>query len=310
VHEVSGKLATDGQLLPPSSPADILSTLCAHHLLERFEYPEPGYRFAHQLFEEYYAFRAVELCFEEAMTDDHNVRDRAKFVRDFLNEPAWTEPVKMLAECLKDAELIAGPTANRASANALVEMALAVDPIFAAHLGSILKLRSSDPIARGLESRLRNWYASTNDHHRQCALAGMLASGMDSFRDIIEPLLSGDDEQARLRTLRLWRGMHPSVFGTDWQSVLSGWSEAARATFVSEILHAGFAPETLAFALADNSLRVKAAAIDSLNWIGAEDEFLRASNDLDDSAFLGIIAHASYDTIPAELRARAVRLLR
>ena len=32
-------------------------------------------------------------------------------------------------------------------------------------------------------ARLRSWYAVPNEHHHRCALAAMLASGSDEFRD-------------------------------------------------------------------------------------------------------------------------------
>ena len=310
VHEVSDTLAVDGQLLPHSAPTDILNTLCAHHVLERFEYPEHGYRFAHQLFEEYYAFRALERRFEIVMTDTQAADNSAAFVRDILNRPAWTEPVQMLAESLYDAELKLGSNARRDSANALVTLALAVAPVFACHLASMLGVRSTDSVAHALTSRLRDWYASTDDHHRQCALAGMLASGLDTFRDIIEPLLSGDDDQSTLRVYRLWPAIRVSSFGPHWQDVVRAWSEKARVTFVSEILRYRFAAEVSAFALADSSLGVKAAAMEALLWLGAEEEVVRASQELDDATFLSVFAGTSHDLVPISLRPRTLQLLR
>jgi len=310
VHRASEELAVNGQLLPHPAPADILNALTAHHVLERFEYPEPGYRFAHQLFEEYYASRMLKTRFEAIVAAGQARVSRANFIRDFLNEPAWTEPLRMLAEGVSDARPNEAVDNSQASVNVLVDMALFVDLVFAAQLASTLGLRSSDPAAQTLSTRLREWYASTDEHHRHCALAGMLASGMDAFRDIIEPLLSAEDDQVRLRTYRLWPSLDPAVLGADWQSVVNEWSVEARVTLVSEILHRRFAPDVSAFGLADPSPGVKEATIDALSWIGAEEEYLRASSALGDVAFLRLLAGTPTEMIPAELRPRTTRLLR
>lgn len=310
VHGVSERLAADGQLLPRPTPADILNTLCGHHVLERFEYPESGHRFAHQLFEEYYAFRGVKQRFAEAASGTGESK-RTDFARDFLNEPAWTEPVEMLAESLNVGhQEIAPLEKDLDAAAALVMMALSVDPVFACHLCRVLGQQSIRPIAQTLSRRLREWYSSTDEHHRNCALAGMLASGMDTFRDVLEPLLSSDDDQLRLRTYRLWPDVSPLVLGADWETIVRGWSEEARATFVSEILHHRFVPEVSRFALADLSPEVRAIAVDALRWIGAEDEYARALHALDDASLRRVFAGASGDVIPAELRPSALRLLR
>lgn len=303
VHRVSSALAADGQLVPVSPPADILSALCGHHVLERFEYPEPAYRFAHQLFEEYYAYRALTRRLHEAMGDDR--KQTATFVQTYLNDPAWTEPLLMLAESLNGYSAESGPFTN-----AFVGMAASVDLVFAAHLARVGALRADAPAARVVTEGLRAWYASTNEHHRRCALAGMLASGMDAFRDVVEPLLSGADNQERLRTYRLWQGFSPSVLGTDWKTVVQAWSEEARETFVSELLHARFAPEVSAFGLGDPSPTVREATIDALRWLGAEEEFGRALVDLTDSALARVAMRAPDELIPSAMYPNVARVFR
>lgn len=310
VHGVSEQLAVNGQLLPRPAPADILNTLSAHHVLERFEYPEPGYRFAHQLFEEYYASRMLKTRFKAVVAVGQARASRADFIREFLNEPAWTEPLQMLAKSLNDARTDEALDESQASVDVLIEMALSVDLVFAAQLASTLGLRTSDPAAQTLSTRLRDWHASSDEHHRQCALAGMLASGMDVFRDITEPLLSAAADQTRLRTYRLWPDLTPTLLGADWKAVVKEWSEESRITFVSEILHRRFAPDVSAFGLADPSPGVKDATIDALSWIGAEEEYLRALSALGDAALLRVLAGTSTDMLPAVLRPRAIRLLR
>lgn len=310
VNEVSGSLAAAGQLISRPDPVELLTALSAHHLLERLDYPAIAYRFDHQLFQEYYASRGLVRRYEELARTDFDPDDRTEFVKDYVNEPAWTEPLQMLAETVSEAAEGTSSDRHRLASAPLVEMALIVDPPFAAHLARVLGVDSSEAIGQILDRRFREWYGSSDDHHRSCALAAMLASGLDSFRDIVEPLLSSEDDQTRFRTYRLWPEMNPSVLGPDWQSVIREWPEDARATFVSEILHHRFAREVSAFGLTDSSPNVKEATIDALSWIGAEDEFLRALDGLDDAAFLRASAGASHDMIPDVHRPRELRLLR
>ena len=99
----------------------------------------------------------------------------------------------------------------------------------------------------------------------------MLAIGSGEFTDIILPLLRSADQQVRLSTSRLRADFHLSSLGPDWQKTVRGWTEEIRAEFVSDLIHFGNAARTLVpFALADESVKVRVAAIDALAWISLE----------------------------------------
>jgi hypothetical protein len=99
VHFVSERLKRDGQIATSPEPAAILSTLCAHHVLERVDYPAVGFRFQHQQFQEFYA--AVILKHElSALADKTDPEANRAFARNYVNKPAWEEPLRMLAEDL------------------------------------------------------------------------------------------------------------------------------------------------------------------------------------------------------------------
>ena len=83
----------------------------------------------------------------------------------------------------------------------------------------------------------------------------------DDFREIILPLLSGQNRQTRLRTYRLWPDIQVSTLGSNWREQVCGWSEEARADFVSELLHHRVDDEIAVFAVEDNS-----AAVTSLSY--------------------------------------------
>ena len=146
----------------------------------------------------------------------------------------------------------------------LVEMALDVDPVFAAELSQLCGSLVWCEVGRTVSSRLRSWYGVADEHHRNCALAAMIASGSDEFHDIIVPFLAGDDRQLSLRTYRLQPELHLTSLGPGWRDTVGSWSENVRATFVSEVLRHRFVREILDFALADTSPAVQKAA---LEWL-------------------------------------------
>ena len=57
----------------------------------------------------------------------------------------------------------------------LVEMTLSVDPVFAAELARLCGPSVWSEVGGMIASCLRSWYAVPDEHHRRCALAGMLA---------------------------------------------------------------------------------------------------------------------------------------
>jgi hypothetical protein len=133
------------------------------------------------------------------------------FVRNYVNKPAWEEPLRMLAEEIGQA------TTNQSEdigpmvkACKLIELALDVDPVFAAELSRLCGEVVWRDVRNRVSDRLRVWYSDPDEHHRQCALAGMLASGSSDFSDVTLPLLTSNNEQIRLRTYRAWGGFHVS----------------------------------------------------------------------------------------------------
>ena len=115
--------------------------------------------------------------------------------------------------------------------------------------------------------RLRALYAVPEERYRELALAGMLATGSDDFKDVIVPLLSGANPQDRLGTYRTWDEFHLSCLGANWAETVRQWNEPARVGFVSELIRRRFAPDIAAFVHSDPSLSVKLAAINTFGWV-------------------------------------------
>ncbi|MBI3802629.1 MAG: hypothetical protein HY282_02575 [Nitrospirae bacterium] len=307
VARVARELADLGQVEPVSAPT-VLTTLTAHHVLERVDYPQTAFQFEHQQLQEYYAALDVRARLLDLRDDDHDAIGR--FMADYLNDPAWAEPLRMIAETFAeqtgDSET---QTRNTRAGGKLVEMALFVDPVFAGELAQLCGAAVWNGVRAAVGERLRGIYAIRDGKYQQYALAAMLATGANDFSDIILPLLSGQDNQTRLRTYRLWPDIQLSSLGSSWREQVRGWSEEARADFVSELLHHRVDGEIAAFAEEDNSVAVKKAAVSGLMWTGSDDALIRVLESMDAQTFEEV-ARKNADRMPAALIPKTIAAMR
>ncbi|PIR21168.1 MAG: hypothetical protein COV45_00040 [Deltaproteobacteria bacterium CG11_big_fil_rev_8_21_14_0_20_47_16] len=307
VNSVSINLQTSGQISAIPEPQSIIEELCKRHILERHDYPSIGFRFEHQQFQEFFAASRLknELLTLARSSDEKAIRE---FTKKYVNEPVWTEPLQMLAEeigvqCAKrsDEEVLieAGVL--------LVKMALSVDPIFAANLARLCGPTVWQNIGPALSDCLRAWYKSKNVDHRECALAGMMASGSPDFLDIILPLLTSNDHQVRLSTYRELNEFHLSTLGPDWKSVLQGWKEEARIDFVREVTqHRWMAEIVEEFILKDPSMKVRVAGMEWLSWVGSREDVGSVLERMDQQTFDQAIKQMSPEEIPSVVRSRVL----
>ena len=303
VAAVTCELVDRGQINQAGTP-EILATLTAHHVLERVEYPETVFQYQHQQFQEYYAALDVRARLLELRDDEHDATDR--FTGDYVNYPAWAEPLRMIAETF--AEQSGKDEMDKRHLRAggkLVEMALVVNLVFAGDLAQLCGAAVWNEVRAVVGERFRAAHAIPDGNYRQYAIAAMLATGSDDFRDIILPLLSGQDQQPRLRTYRLWPDIHLSSLGSDWREQVRGWSEEARADFVSELLHHRVDGEIAAFAAEDTSVAVKQGAVSGLMWTGSDDALTRVLESMDAQTFQDIV-RKNLDDMPPALRPRAI----
>ncbi len=252
---VTNVLAVCGQIEPVGTPA-ILATLTAHHVLVRADYPQTAFQFEHHQLQEYYAALDVRARLLDLRDDDHDATGR--FTDDYVNDPAWAEPLRMIAETFAE-QTGDGETDSRntSAGGKLVTMALAVDLVFAGELARLCGTAVWNGVRAAVGVRIRTVYAIRDGNFRQYAIAAMLSTCADDFSDIIVPLLSGQDQQTRLRTYRLWPDIQVSSLGPNWRGQVRGWSDEARADFVSELLDHRVDGEIAAFAAEDKSVAVK-----------------------------------------------------
>jgi hypothetical protein len=232
---------------------------------------------------------------------------KRSFARDFINRPAWEESLRMLAEAIGQAIGEESDHNSLATAKQLIELTVDVDPIFAADLARLCGDRVWQEVRGLVSERLRSWRADTDDHHKQCALAGMLASGSPDFSDVLLPLLTSHDQQVRLRAYRAWHEFHVSSLGPDWNGIVGAWNEDCRADFVGEVGRQRQAAHIIEqLALRDPSREVRVSAAKALFFAGAPENLRRVLNALDDAAFQEIVRTGMLDRPPSDLKARAL----
>ena len=286
----------------------VLATLVAHHVLELVDYPQTRFRFDHQQLQEYFVALDIRARLLDLRDDDHNVTSR--FTADYVNDPAWAEPLRMIAETFAEQSGDGGVDKRSTRVGGkLVEMALAVDLVFAGELAQLCGSTVWNEVCAVVSERFRAVYAIRDGNYRQYALAAMLATGVDDFSDIIVPLLSGKDQETRLRTYRLWPDIRVSSLGPNWREQVRGWSDEVRADFVSELLHHRIDDEVAAFAMEDNSIAVKKAAVSGLMWTGSDDALTRVLESMDVQTFEDV-ARKSADQMPTALRSKTVAAMR
>ena len=293
-----------GQLSAMPDPGSVLTALCSHHVLERSTYPDVTYTFLHQQFQELFAALQLKHELAEIVTAGTG---RDDFAARYLNEPAWTQPVEILAEFIgqhtEDEPL---PNAV-AMGQAFVEMALPLDAAFAAKLARLCGSEVWGVTRKALGARLRQLWQSSFSQHREIALAGMVASGSEEFRDILEPLMSSEDTNLQLGPYRTGEPFEVASLGAAWEETVSRWPEEAKASFVAEMMQRAPAPaEVVAFALKDPSPRVRKSLLSFVWWGMSPEEIFRFSQTLDDANFKELIAGMHASELPPSMHPRAL----
>lgn len=307
VNSVSRKLQADGQITTLHEPAEVLSVLCAHHVLERLEYPSVAFKFQHQQFQEWYVATVLKKLLLEIVEKNDQDSNR-NFIREYVNKPSWEEPLRMVAEEIDDLKN-KSPDAKKLvkGGKMLVEFALEVDPVFAAELARLCGSAVWREVRNDVGERLRAWYQIDNDSHRRCALAGMIASGSEDFKDILMPLLTSDDQQIRLRSYRSFREFHVSSLGETWKQIVKTWKDDHQADFIGEIVREPYMAVVAGeFACVDSNSKVRVAALGALEWIGAVDVLVRTLTSYDDKTFKEVLRGRMLHEIPDEVRPRAI----
>ncbi|MCS6326557.1 MAG: hypothetical protein H8K06_05650, partial [Nitrospira sp.] len=307
VHSVSLRLHAIGEISQLPEPLQILGALCAHHVLERSDDPAVGYKFEHQQFQEF--LTTIEIKRQLfALINTHDSEQESRFAREYVNQPAWQESLCMIAEEL--GEVTAGLSASGehiAAGRRLVNLALTVDLVFSAQLGRLCGAAVWQEVRMAVGERLRYLYAKGGEHRQKWALAGMLASGSEDFKDILVPLLSDENNQVSLPIYRAGHEFHISSLGQNWRSIVGAWEEAQRVRFVHEVVQERWMAHVAEdFAKSDPSPRVRMAALHALHWAGADIAIAKVLAEAAPQIFERALQEGILDPLPTKLRARAI----
>ena len=281
----------------------MLVALCSHHVIERSAYPDVSYSFIHQQFQELFA--ALHLKSELSMIVSNEISSE-NFIANYINEPAWTEPLEMLAEFIGKSVADGSLTNAVAMGTSLVLMALPVDAAFAGRLARLCGIEVWQAVRHEVGERLRQLYGSRYEVSREVGLAGMVATGADDFSDVLLPLLSDGNASSRMMAFRTGEPFHLSSLGPDWEGAVRKWNEEARISFVVEMTHHGSPdPSVVRFALSDESPAVRKAYLSHVWWNLSSDEVARLGETLNDEEFQDLITGLPSDYIPSPLMKRA-----
>ena len=298
----------------------VLGALVDHHVLERIEYPAVAYRFEHQQMQEYYAAEFVKQELfglvaganrSESLDAVAATAEAKSFQVKYVNQSSWSEPLCMVTSDLDGDSPSSEPDKQLVQAKAvLVLLALDVDLIFAAELFGLCSAKVQALVAEKLCAAIRQRWASPERSVRSQALAAMIATGSDVFKDETLPLLMGA-EHSQFEVYRSTSSFRLSSLGPDWRNEVSAWDEKARLAFVSEMFHiAGPVREMAEFALGDPSVEVRARAFSDLMWMNTDDETTKLLMEVDEPAFEAAIERVPIRHTHLIFRARALQVYR
>jgi hypothetical protein len=299
----------------------ILAALADHHVLERIDYPTAAYRFEHQQMQEYYAAESVmqELLgivlaaeLNQSLDVIATTNAAKSFQSDRVNQSSWSEPLSMVAgDRAEEAESIGSNRQLILAKALLVLLALDVDVIFAAELFGLASPEVQTLVTEKLGGAIGKLWNSPEKHVRSRALAAMVATRSEMFKNELLPLLRGEGENSRFEVYRSDLTFRLSSLGPNWQQEVRTWNEKARLTFVSEMFHiAGPLREMAAFALGDPSLEVRTRAFSDLMWMNTDDETTRILMDVDEATFEAAVERVPLRNTHPIFRARALQVYR
>jgi hypothetical protein len=302
VSSVSERLLAAKQIAEVPHPGDILDELSKRHVLVRAKDGEISFRFQHQQFQEFFAARGLRAHLNDLVREKDPHEDR-NFLVSYVNEPRWGESLRLLAE---DIGASGGDKIMVEVGAKLVRMALEVDLIFAGELARCCGPAVWSEVREEMGGRFRLWHDVPDARHNQCALAAMLATGSEDFKDIVVPLMKNPTDQI-LAVYHSDAGLLPSSLGPRWVEVVQGWAEDARLNFILQLANDPWLADTVEqLALADSSPQIKWNAARALSWYGFTEKVEKLLSPLGDGDFLTALHSLDTDEIPASLRQRAI----
>ncbi|MGC2475814.1 MAG: ATP-binding protein, partial [Candidatus Sulfotelmatobacter sp.] len=298
---VSDRLHAAQKIAQTPDPAEILDELSKRHVLVRAE--DGSLRFQHQQFQEFFAAGALRAQLDDLVRAKDANEDQ-KYLVSHVNEPRWGASLRLVAE---DIGASVEDKAGVEAGTKLVRMALKVDPIFAAELARWCGPNVWKEVREEMGEQLRLWYDAPDAHHQQCALAAMLATGSDDFKDIVIPVLADPNHRVRSAIYHSGAEFLPTSLGPNWVEVVRSWEENARRDFILQLGDDPRLADTVEqLALADPSLQIKLDAARQLSWYGFIEKVENLLSPFNDGDFVTAVRSLDPEEIPPSLRQRAI----
>ena len=186
---------------PGPEPREVLEALVDHHVLIHVGEPL-SYSFQHQQIQEWYASHFVEGLMSRSIGDEQS---RNVLKVEVLDQRAWEEPILFACE-----RLARGNEAQQEACGKAILVALAVDPILSAEM----IYRSTDAVWQRVRPNvldyIDHWHSpGTVDR----AVSFMVTSGREDFQEYVWPLMTHEDDQVQIATVRSGRRFRPSILG-------------------------------------------------------------------------------------------------
>jgi hypothetical protein len=214
VADASHRLRERGQIVGSLEPITALETLTSHHILMR---SGGGVAFQHQQFQEWYASNKVAELMKASANGDAGAELQLRGA--VLDRPAWEESVLFATERLSREK-----AGTEIIANA-VRLTLPIDPMLAAEMIYRAAPEVWQLVKVDIQEFVARWHKpGTVDR----AVRFMIMTGQPEFSPEIWPLVSNNEENLQIPTLRSAPRFRPRVLGPDLEAKVAKLPEKTR----------------------------------------------------------------------------------
>lgn len=297
ISETNDLLVAEGQIAEKLQPRSVLEALVSHHLLLHTNDPV-GYAFPHQQFQEWFASDFVERMILASVGDNAS---RVQLKRQLLDKPVWEEAVLFACE-----RLARGDPEHQEGCAAAILAALEVDPMFAADMIA----RTTDSvwarIASTVQPFVKRWHTPGKVDR---ALHLMIRSGRPEFLEQVWPLITHEDDQVRLPSLRAGTHFRASILGDDAPKLINKLTSEIRKSVLREIAFEGDMDGLdLAASVAkdDQDSELKAAVAEALSFRRADLHLVEVLRSADDRTFDLVVSRDLIDETTDQSIAKSI----
>jgi len=226
VSNVAHKLCEEGQLSVSPQPTNVLRCLTQHHLLICSGSDDNKLlRFQHHQFQEWYASCYIAQLIVKANSGCAASMEELR--TKILNIPRWEEALLFAIE-----RLSRSGADEKASVAKTITQALYIDPLLAAEIIFNSDESTWSLVKDDIVGFAGKWH---NEGKVDRGLAFMIATGRPEFSEKIWPLITHEDHQIQLGSLRAFNNFRIGVLGENWEERLSHQPEEIRKSILSEI---------------------------------------------------------------------------